>query len=102
MLGTSPAKLAGRDHARHSNIMNCRERLRLTLAVAALLAWVRISLGATHEIYPTHHSRVFSAYKEPVLRIKSGDTVITRTWDSGGQDHLGVRHIQHPYVHPES
>jgi amidase len=69
------------------------------------LAVLLIALGAaaeTHRIYPDHHSRVFSAYKEPVLRIKSGDTVITRTWDSGGQDHLGVRHIQHPYVYPES
>jgi amidase len=58
--------------------------------------------AATHTIYPDHHSRVFSAFKDPVLRIKSGDTVITRTWDSGGQDHKGVRHIQHPYVYPES
>ena len=58
--------------------------------------------AATHTIYPDHHSRVFSAYKEPVLRIKSGDTVITRTWDSGGQDLKGARHIQHPYVYPES
>lgn len=56
----------------------------------------------THRIYPDKHSRVFSAFKEPVLRIKSGDTVITRTWDSGGQDYQGVRHIQHPYVYPES
>ncbi|MBI3667840.1 MAG: acetamidase/formamidase family protein [Acidobacteria bacterium] len=56
----------------------------------------------THTIYPDHHSRVFSAYKEPVLRIHSGDTVITRTWDSGGQDHQGVRHIPQPYVYPES
>ena len=58
--------------------------------------------AATHTIYPDYHSRVFSAYKEPVLRINSGDTVITRTWDSGGQDLKGVRHIQHPYVYPES
>jgi acetamidase/formamidase len=58
--------------------------------------------GETHRIYPDKHSRVFSAYKEPVLRIRSGDTVITRTWDSGGQDSQGVRHIQHPYVYPES
>jgi acetamidase/formamidase len=56
----------------------------------------------THTIYPDRHSRVFSAQQEPVLRIQSGDTVITRTWDSGGQDLLGVRHIQHPYVYPES
>jgi acetamidase/formamidase len=58
--------------------------------------------AATHEIYPDHHSRVFSAHKEPVLRIKSGDTVITRTWDSGGADYKGAKHIQHPYVYPES
>jgi acetamidase/formamidase len=59
-------------------------------------------LAETHTIYPEHHSRVFSAFKEPVLRIKSGDTVITRTWDSGGADHKAVKHIQHPYVYPES
>ncbi|MBI3471500.1 MAG: acetamidase/formamidase family protein [Candidatus Solibacter usitatus] len=59
-------------------------------------------LSATYEVYPNQHSRVFSAYKEPVARIKSGDTVITRTWDSGGADHQAVKHIQHPYVYPES
>ncbi|MEX2260629.1 MAG: acetamidase/formamidase family protein [Bryobacteraceae bacterium] len=70
------------------------------------LAILALACGAahaeTHEIYPNHHSRVFSAYKEPVLRIKPGDTVITRTWDSGGADYKGVKHIQHPYVYPES
>ena len=60
------------------------------------------AFAETHRIFPDHHSRVFSAHKEPVLRIRSGDTVVTRTWDSGGQDHQGVRHIQHPYVYPES
>lgn len=58
--------------------------------------------AATHEIYPDHHSRVFSAFKDPVARIKSGDTVITRTWDSGGRDYKDVWHIKHPYVYPES
>ncbi len=58
--------------------------------------------AATHEIYPETHSRVFSAYKQPVGRVHSGDTVITRTWDSGGGDWEGVKHIQHPYVYPES
>ncbi|MEO7650032.1 MAG: acetamidase/formamidase family protein [Bryobacteraceae bacterium] len=56
----------------------------------------------THQIFPEHHSRVFSAYKDPVLRVRSGDTVVTRTWDSGGQDYKGVRHLQHHYVYPES
>ncbi len=71
--------------------------LRATLLLIAIGA-----AAETHRIYPDHHSRVFSAGKEPVLRIKSGDTVITRTWDSGGQDYQGVRHLQHPYVYPES
>jgi acetamidase/formamidase len=66
-----------------------------------LLTWAALS-AETHEVYPNHHSRVFSAYKEPVARVRSGDTVITRTWDSGGTDHKAVWHIQHPYVYPES
>ena len=61
-----------------------------------------VAAAETHKVFPEHHSRVFSPAKEPVARIKSGDTVITRTWDSGGQDYKGVRHIQHPYVYPES
>ncbi len=56
----------------------------------------------THTIYPDRHSRVFSAHVPPVLHIHSGDTVVTRTWDSGGQDYTGLRHLQHPYVYPES
>ena len=72
------------------------------------MIWIYLALLAvtaaaeTHTIYPEHHSRVFTAAKEPVLRIKSGDTVVTRTWDSGGQDYKGMRHLQHPYVYPES
>lgn len=58
--------------------------------------------AATHEIYPNHHSRVFSGAKEPVGRVRSGDTVKTRTWDSGGADWKGVKHIEHPYKYPES
>lgn len=74
-------------------------------SVFLLGIWLAAGLNLfaeTHTIYPEHHSRVFSAYKEPILRIHSGDTVITRTWDSGGQDYKGVRHIPHPYVYPES
>ena len=70
--------------------------------VLAALAAILPLMAETHTIYPEHHSRVFSAFKEPVLRIKAGDTVITRTWDSGGGDYKAVKHIQHPYVYPES
>lgn len=58
-------------------------------------------LAETHEIYPEAYSRVFSAFKEPVLRIKSGDTVITQTWDAFGEDYKNVRHIENPFAYPE-
>jgi amidase len=79
----------------------CRSRPDSFLAGLWLLSSA-LAPAATHTIYPDHHSRVFSAYKEPILRIHSGDTVITKTWDSGGQDEKGVRHLQQPYVYPES
>jgi acetamidase/formamidase len=55
----------------------------------------------THTVYPVSHSRVFTAQKEPIARVRSGDTIVTRTWDSGGKDEKGVWHIQHPYTYPE-
>lgn len=77
---------------------------RPAAALAIIVACLPIVVQAQrrHEFLPTRHSRVFSAFKEPVLRIQSGDTVFTRTWDSGGRDHEGVWHIKHPYEYPES
>lgn len=78
---------------------------QLVFAFSCSLLLVAVSpppaAAAEHEVYPTQHSRVFSAEKEPVARIKSGDSVITRTWDSGGKDEKGVWHIEHPYKYPE-
>lgn len=72
--------------------------------ISALVTFLAITslpaLGAVHEIYPDHHSQVFTAEKEPVARLKSGDTVKTRTWDSGGKDNEGTWHIEHPYKYP--
>lgn len=60
-----------------------------------------VAAGAeTHEVYPTEHSPVFSADREPLAVVQSGDTIITRTWDSGGKDEKGVWHIEHPYKYP--
>jgi acetamidase/formamidase len=73
--------------------------MRTSISLLLCATWLT---AATHEIYPDRHSRVFSAHEQPVLRIRSGDTVITRTWDSGGQDQTGKRHLQHPYVYPET
>ncbi|MBK9171194.1 MAG: acetamidase/formamidase family protein [Bryobacterales bacterium] len=67
--------------------------LLITLALPAA--------SEVHTIFPNHHSRNLSAQKEPILRVRSGDRVVTRTWDSGGGDEYGVHHLQHPYVPPE-
>jgi acetamidase/formamidase len=75
--------------------------MRFAACIVSVLA-AAAAFGETHTYIPDHHSRVFSAHEKPVLRIRSGDTVATKTWDSGGQDEKGVRHLQHPYVYPES
>ena len=72
------------------------------ILLAATVAGPTVPLRAeTHEIFPNHHSRNLTAGKEPILRIKSGDTVVTRTWDSGGGDQKGIHHLKHPYQRPE-
>jgi amidase len=78
-----------------------RQRFITLDFVFTLLALCTL-MAETITIYPDHHSRVFSAHEKPVAHIHSGDTVITKTWDSGGQDEKGVRHLQQPYVYPES
>ncbi len=58
-------------------------RLRILSAILLPLAL----LGETHQIVPHHYYQTF-AYTNPVLEtIKSGDVVITKTLDSGGQDY---------------
>jgi len=74
--------------------------MRLNWIIAAAL--LTSASAETHRYTPDHHSRALSAHEKAVLRIRSGDTVITKTWDSGGQDEKGVRHLQHPYVYPET
>jgi amidase len=44
----------------------------------------------THTFVPATFARVFSADIEPVLRIRSGDSVRTWTVDAGGRDAAGV------------
>ena len=48
-------------------------------------------LGETHEVVATQYYRTFS-HAHPVLaRIKPGDTIVTKTIDSGGQDEKDVK-----------
>ncbi|MEZ5367324.1 MAG: acetamidase/formamidase family protein [Bryobacterales bacterium] len=67
----------------------------------ALLLLCASMAAETHTVYPVKHSRVFTAQANPIARVRSGDTIVTRTWDSGGKDEKGVWHIQHPYTYPE-
>jgi amidase len=56
--------------------------------------------GKSHEIYTDTYSDVFSAAREPILRINSGDTVRTRTLDAAGRDYKGVPHAPDPFGNP--
>jgi len=72
------------------------------MRVLALMVLSALSAAAeVHETYRKTHSRLFTADATPVLRIASGDSVITRTWDSGGRDHEDVWHIEHSDAYPE-
>src|SRR4030081_2955923 len=54
--------------------------------LSAILAAMPL-LAETHQLVADHYYRTFS-HTDPVLkRIKSGDVVITKTLDSGGQDY---------------
>src|SRR4029079_16682752 len=49
-------------------------------------------ISPTHiHFTPTSFSNSFSLNKEPVLRIRPGDTVLTETIDAGGFDKNGVK-----------
>ncbi|MBI1354574.1 MAG: acetamidase [Acidobacteria bacterium] len=72
-------------------------RLSILLALAA----ASLASAETHEVYPTTHSPVFTTQREPLAVVRSGDTIVTRTWDSGGKDEKNVWHIEHPYKYPE-
>lgn len=59
----------------------------LTLAAAGLA----LLAAETHTITAAKYYHVFSVQKPVLLRIKSGDTVVTRTVDSSGTDYTGAR-----------
>ncbi len=66
------------------------ERILLGATLLACRLALSPNLAAeTHTIYAQEYHHVFSAHKEPLLRIKPGDTVVTRTVDSSGKDYAG-------------
>ena len=72
-------------------------RLSILLALAA----AALASAETHEVYPKTHSPVFTTQREPLAVVRSGDTIVARTWDSGGKDENNVWHIEHPYKYPD-
>jgi amidase len=57
-----------------------------------ILPATEISGKATHiNFIPTSFSNMFSLNITPVLKIRSGDTVLTETIDAGGVDKNGVK-----------
>lgn len=62
-----------------------------SLLFTFLLAGVPLA-AETYTVYAkaNQYSHVFSAHKPPLLKIRSGDTVITRTVDSSGRDYSGA------------
>src|SRR4029077_392129 len=65
-------------------------KLVLVLAVAVT------AFAETYRFEPKEFYNTFSGAHKPVLRIKSGDHVITSTIDAGGTDSTGVKRGQGP------
>ena len=63
-----------------------RRVLTCVVCVASLLLICRTMLAETHRFKPVRYYNTFSFAHEPVLRIKPGDRVITRTIDARGHD----------------
>jgi len=58
------------------------------------LLFASLLSAATHQVVAERYYRTFSRAHPPILRVKPGDTVVTKTLDAGGLDEKGVR--RHP------
>ena len=63
-----------------------RTRMKLGIELAALLLLSSAMSAETHHFEPAGYHNTFSFAHQPVLRIKPGDTVVTRTIDARGFD----------------
>lgn len=57
--------------------------------IGALALTATAVQAETHTFAPTAYYTTYSFAHPPALRIKSGDTVVTKTIDAAGVDHLG-------------
>ena len=63
-----------------------RTRVKLGIELAALLLLSSAMSAETHHFEPAGYHNTFSFAHQPVLRIKPGDTVVTKTIDARGFD----------------
>jgi len=72
-------------------IRGMAQSIRSLVAVVALSAFVEVPLGAaeTHTFVPDHFYNTYSAAHPPVLHVRPGDRVITKTIDAAGVDWNG-------------
>src|SRR5262249_23956781 len=71
--------------------------MRLFLAFPVALLGLAAPVAAeTYHAEPKEFHNTFSFAHQPLLRIKSGDHVITYTIDAGGTDSKGVKRGQGP------
>ena len=63
-----------------------RTRMKLGIELAALLLLSSAMSAETHHFEPAGYHNTFSFAHQPVLRIKPGDTVVTKTIDARGFD----------------
>ncbi len=69
----------------------------LRLMSLILLLLPSFAFGEVHKVIATKYYRTFSHAHPVLLHVKPGDTVITKTLDSGGQDEKDVhRHPEPP------
>jgi len=66
------------------------------VTAVALLANPSFLHGETHRFAPTEYHNTFSSAHRPVLRIKPGDRIITKTIDAWGFDSQGKKAGERP------
>ena len=54
-----------------------------------LVAFAVAGQAETHRVFATRFYNSFHHRHEPLLRVKSGDVVVTRTIDASGRDEAG-------------
>src|SRR5574341_705612 len=62
------------------------------LAISAILP--ALLSGESHPVVASVYYRTFSAAHPPLLRVRPGDAISTKTLDSGGQDREGARRAE--------